>query len=714
MSIHGRRIALAVVMLTAGLNMSAGNTYSRKVDTSIGTSGVGLSAGFNYPGAVYPGGMVQFTPTFFARQRGFVVNQLSGAGCRHLGNFPMLPVSGEIVDSPEWMMNNTLTIEDKETCAGYYESVVADSTVVEITASKRTGMARIKFPDGGGKASVILGSGIAATPIEVAAAYVTGPSSCEGYAEGGNFCGARTPYKVYFVAEFDHKASAVGSWKEDVLKKGSTFAEGSCSGLYFTFDVAKGESVSYKFAISYVSMENAKENLKAENPGWDFEGLRNSAEDAWDRLLGKIEVTGSNPDRITQFYTNLYHAFLHPNICNDVNGEYMGADFKIHKSSRDHYTSFSNWDTYRGQFQLFSILEPEVASLAVLSLKDFAEQSGAFPRWVMANVETGIMQGDPTTALIASGWAFGARAYDPDEIFKWMRVNAEKSGAKSQDIEERPGLEQYMNKGWYDASVALEYTSADFAIGQFALRACGDEFSSWYYFDRARNWKNLFNPETGWLQSRDPDGNWKPLSEDWRESTYTNYFWAVPYNLKGLIDTIGAKEAERRLDQLFVRLDANYSQEWYACGNEPSFHIPWVYDWLGKPYKTSKTVNRLINEMYHSGSDGLPGNDDLGTMGSLYVFACLGMFPVIPGTGGFALNTPIFESAVIHLAKGDIVIKGGSETKIYTYALKVNGKPHNKAWLDWDDVCKGAVIEYSTSTRPDSKWAVEELPPSYE
>lgn len=710
-----RLLISAGLALAVCIQLVAGNTFSSKVNTAIGTSGVGLSAGYNYPGVVCPGGMVQFTPTFFARQRGFVVNQLNGAGCSHLGNFPMLPVLGAVKDSPEWMMNNTVTIEDIVTTAGYYKALVGDSVEVEVSATRRTGMARMTFPDNSGKASVIIGSGIAANPIEVAAAFMTSPSSMEGYAEGGNFCGTRTPYKVYFVAEFDAEAVEYGSWKDADLKQGSTFAEGSCSGMYFTFDLSGGRTqIGYKFAISYVSMENAKTNLAAENPGWDFDGVRTSAEDAWDRILGKIEVCGTDPDRTTQFYTNLYHAMIHPNICNDVNGEYMGADFKVHRSSRDHYTSFSNWDTYRGQFQLYSILDPEAASLAVLSLKDFAEQSGALPRWVLANVETGIMQGDPTTALIASGWAFGARAYDPHAVFEWMKVNADKPGAKSQDIEERPDLDQYLDKGWCGASVALEYTSSDFAIGQFALHACGDEFASWYYFDRARKWKNLFNPETGWLQSRDAEGKWKSLGDDWRESTYTNYFWMVPYNLQGLIDTIGAEAAEKRLDELFVRLDANYSQEWYACGNEPSFHIPWVYDWLGRPDKTSATVRRIINEMYHSGPDGLPGNDDLGTMGALYVFSCLGMFPVIPGVGGFALNTPVFENAVIHLKKGDLVIRGGSETRIYTKSLKLNGKSYDRAWVDWKDICGGAVLEYSVSSKPGSKWATKELPPSYE
>ena len=215
----------------------------------------------------------------------------------------------------------------------------------------------------------------------------------------------------------------------------------------------------------------------------------------------------------------------------------------MHKSRSKHYTSFSNWDTYRTQIQLLSMLDPEVASDIVISHQLFAEQSGgSFPRWVMANIETGVMQGDPTPILIANAYAFGARNYDPKPIFKIMRKGAEEPGSKSQDVETRPGLKQYLDKGYYNASIQLEYTSADFAIGQFALHAVGDEFASWRYFHFARSWKNLYNSDTGWLQSRNPDGSWKSLGEDFRESTYKNYFWMVPYDIAGLVEIIGGKE----------------------------------------------------------------------------------------------------------------------------------------------------------------------------
>ena len=682
---------------------SAGSNYSRQVNTLIGTKGVGLTSGYLYPGATYPYGMVQFTPSYFSKRSGFVINQLSGGGCEHMGNFPTFPVKGKLKMSPDNILNYRINISEEKGHAGYYEAMVQEDIKAKLTVTERTGMASYEYPADQQYGTVIIGGGISATPIEQAAIVITAPNKCEGYAEGGNFCGLRTPYKVYFVAEFDTDALESGTWKRNELKPNTTFAEGEYSGVYFTFDVNKKKNIQYKIGVSYVSVENARENLKAENTGWDFLQIQNQAESKWNHYLGKIEVEGTNPDRTTQFYTHLYRSFIHPNVCSDVNGEYMGADFKVHKSRSKHYTSFSNWDTYRTQIQLLSILDPEVVSDIVISHQLFAEEAGgAFPRWVMANIETGVMQGDPTPILISNAYAFGARNYDPKPIFKTMRKGAEEPGAMSQEVEARPGLKQYLDKGYYNASIQLEYTSADFAIAQFALHAVGDEFASWRYFHFARSWKNLYNPETGWLQSRNPDGSWKPLTEDFRESTYKNYFWMVPYDIAGLIEIIGGKAAaEKRLDEFFTRLDAGYNDAWFASGNEPSFHIPWIYNWVGTPYKAQEIINRVLNEQYSSKIDGLPGNDDLGTMGAWYVFACIGLYPEIPGVGGFTVNTPIFSSVKVHLKKGDMVIKGGSEKNIYIKSMKLNGKPYDSTWIDWDQLNNGATIEYTTSSKPD-------------
>ena len=698
-----------------GNNWTDDKNYAEEVNTLIGTKGLGLASGYLYPGATYPFGMVQFTPSYFSKSAGFVINQLSGAGCDHMGNFPTFPVKGKLQASPENILNYRINISKEQGHAGYYEATVQEDIRAHLTVTERTGMAKYEFPANQTMGTVIIGGGISATPINQAAIVITAPNRCEGYAVGGNFCGLPTPYKVYFVAEFDKGAVEFGTWKQKELKPNTTFAEGECSGVYFTFDLDKKKDIQYKIGVSYVSVDNARKNLRMENAGWNFDEIRGEAEKSWNHYLSKIEVEGDNADRITQFYTHLYRTMIHPNVCSDVNGEYMGADNRVYKSRSKQYTSFSNWDTYRTQIQLLAMLEPDVTSDIVISHQDFAEQSGgAFPRWVLANVETGVMQGDPTPILISNAYAFGARNYDPRPIFKTMRTNAEIPGAKSQNIEERPGLKQYLEKGYYNASEQLEYTSSDFAIGQFALRAIGDEFSAWRYFHFARSWKNLFNPETGWLQSRNSDGSWKPLSEDFRESTYKNYFWMVPYDIAGLVEMIGGKKnAEQRLDEFFQRLDANYNDAWFASGNEPSFHIPWIYNWVGCPYKTQTVVNRILNEQYSGKIDGLPGNDDLGTMGARYIFACIGLYPEIPGIGGFTINTPIFSSVKIHLKNGSIFIKGGSEKNIYIKSLKVNGVLYNSTWINWDELSNGATLEYQTSGKADLKWGTKVLPPSF-
>lgn len=694
---------------------TADTDYARKVNTMIGTKGVGWASGYMYPGATYPFGMVQFTPSYFSKKSGFVINQLSGGGCDHMGNFPTFPVKGKLTMSPDNILNYRVNISEEKGIAGHYEAMVQEDVKAELTVTERTGMARYQYPQDENYGTVIIGGGIAATDINNAAIVITCKNTCEGYAEGGAFCGYPTPYKVYFVAEFDTEAAEAGTWKGEKLMSNTTFAEGKNSGVFFTFDLSKKRQIQYKIGVSYVSVENARENLKAENTQWNFDAIRDQAVAKWNDYLGRIDVKGENPDRITQFYTHLYRTLIHPNVCNDVNGEYMGADFKVHKTRSKHYTSFSNWDTYRTQIQLLSMLDPDVASDVVISHQLFAEQAGGgFPRWVMANIETGIMQGDPTPILISNAWAFGARNYDPRPILKTMQYGAETPGAKSQEIEVRPGLQQYLDKGYYNASEQLEYTSADFAIARFALLACRDEFSSWRYYHFARSWKNLYNPETGWLQSRRADGSWKPLSDDFRESTYKNYFWMVPYDLAGLIETMGGKAAaEKRLDDLFRKLDASYNDDWFAAGNEPSFQIPWIYNWVGRPDKAQAIINKVLNEQYSSKDNGLPGNDDLGTMGAWYVFACIGLYPEIPGVGGFSINTPIFSSIKIRLKNGELIIKGGSEKDIYIKSLKIDGKPYESTWVDWDAISKGATFEYSTSGKPNLQWGIKIAPPSY-
>nr|WP_319510293.1 GH92 family glycosyl hydrolase [uncultured Draconibacterium sp.] len=723
------RLILLIVSVTS-VTVSCKKTieepnYSNLANTLLGTKGKGfgeaqryLEAGYTFPGPMRPFGMVQFTTTFFDPDKGFVINQMSGAGCHNMGNLPMLPVPGELNTSPNDMMGFSPEIQIQEAHAGYFDANLFKQINCQLTVTEHTGLARIIFNEAE-KGTIVIGTGINSTEISEANVKITGPNSFEGVADGGNFCGANSKYNIYFVGEFSKPASTFGSWKKDVLQESKNETEGSNSGVYFTFD--KGdEPVLYKVGISYVSLDNAKLNLETENPGWDFEKIRRQAEKEWNNLLGLIEVDGASEDKIIQFYSHLYHCFAHPSVFNDVNGEYIGADFTVHTiEDGNYYTAYSNWDTYRTQIQLLSMLVPEKASEMVSSLLTFAEQSGGgLPRWVCANFETGIMQGDPSAALICNAYAFGAKSFDTSKAMEIMRLGAEVPGTASQGIETREQLDQYLDRGYIwdlmGASKLLEYTSADFAIAQFARQAFQDEALYDAYLKRSQKWKNIFNPETNWLQSRNEDGSWKPQTEDWREASYKNYFWMVPYDLKTLTDTIGGAEvAEKRLDEFFTKLNANYHEEFFAAGNEPSFQSPWSYNWIGNPAKTQETVRRIINEQYSNNANGLPGNEDMGAMGAWYIFANLGLYPMAPGVDGFSVNGPSYERIKIHLGSGnELLIEGGSEQNKYTDGLEVNGKTWNSTWLPLKEIENGGKLQFRMSSTT-SVWGATETPPSF-
>ena len=703
-----------IVLFISCINVNA-QDYSKLVDTQIGSEGSGLGCGFNYIGASYPFGMVQFTPSFFSPHKGFVVNQLSGAGCPHMGNVPVLPVAGSIEKSPNSMDGFSKYEKITKSHAGFLAVEMKDKTEAKLTVNKRSGIAQFKFNKNSSKGSVIIGSGVSSTFVENSLIKITSNSTCEGFADGGEFCGSKTPYRIYFAVAFNKEASEIGTWIGDALLKDSKHGFGKNSGAYFTFNTHENSEVNYRIAVSYVSIENAKENLNVDKIANDFEGYKSNAENSWNETLGKIVVETKNEDRKTQFYTHLYHSLIHPNIVSDVNGEYMGADFKVYKAKGEaQYSSFSVWDTYRTQAQLVAMLYPNESSDMMQSLVDFADQSGGYGRWILANIETGIMQGDPTPILIANSYVFGATNFDVEKAYYYMKRGATIPLLRSQNQEIRPYLTEYLRDGHTFASMTLEYTSADFAIGQFAKQALNNNEDATYFTKRSQNWKNIYNPKNNWLNSRHSNGDWKNIEHDWREATYKNYFWMVPYNLETLIDTIGGKQvAEKRLNTFFKRLDASYEDDWFAAGNEPDFQAPWIYNWTSTPYKTSEVVHRVFNEMYTSKPTGLPGNDDLGTMGAWYVYASIGMYPMIPGIAGFSISTPQFEKVTINLPKGVLTINGGSSEAFYIKNLKLNAKNYNSTWIDWGTIKNGGELDFKTSKKPNKNWGKNETPPSF-
>ena len=694
-----------------------GQQYYNYVDTKIGSKGTGLACGYNFVGPTYPFGMVQFTPSFFSPNRGFVITQLNGAGCSNMGNFPILPISGKLNVSPNDMNGYEKYEKIRNSTAGHLSLSMKDNIDVDLTVSKRSGVAKFDFSESA-LGTLVVGSGInssESTKIKDAYIKITSPNSVEGYTQGGDFCGTEIDYKIFFAAEFSHDAIECGTWKDKKIFQ-KKLMKGGNSGAYFTFNTSIDKDIIYQIAISFVSIENAKENLRSEKQFADFDFCKKETQKIWDKNLSKIIIKSNSKDKLTQFYTHLYHSMIHPNIVSDINGEYMGADYNIKRveKGRDHYSSFSVWDTYRTQGQLVAILFPKESSDMMESLVNFAKEAGGYGRWILANIETGIMQGDPTPILISNSYAFGGDDFDVESAYKYMKKGALQLRLKSQKQEIRPYLNEYINYGHTFASMSLEYCSSDFAIAQFAKNAMSNNVDYLFFKKRSQNWKNLYNPKTKWLNSRYPNGVWKNKTHDWREGTFKNYFWMVPHNLRTLIDTIGGNDfAEKRLDSLFTRLDADYHQDWFAAGNEPDFQVPWIYNWIKKEQKTNDVINRIIDEMYSSEEDGLPGNDDLGTMGAWYVFASLGLYPLIPGVGGFSTNIPQFVESKITLGNGNILnISKDDANGKFLNKMELNKVPLESSWVSWSKIKLGGEMKFFTSNFI-SKNSFTKEPPSF-
>ena len=694
-----------------------GQQYYNYVDTKIGSKGTGLACGYNFVGPTYPFGMVQFTPSFFSPNRGFVITQLNGAGCSNMGNFPILPISGKLNVSPNDMNGYEKYEKIRNSTAGHLSLSMKDNIGVDLTVSKRSGVAKFDFSESA-LGTLVVGSGInssESTKIKDAYIKITSPNSVEGYTQGGDFCGTEIDYKIFFAAEFSHDAIECGTWKDKKIFQ-KKLMKGKNSGAYFTFNTSIDKDIVYQIAISFVSIENAKENLRSEKQFADFDFCKKETQKIWDKNLSKIIIKSNSKDKLTQFYTHLYHSMIHPNIVSDINGEYMGADYNIKRveKGRDHYSSFSVWDTYRTQGQLVAILFPKESSDMMESLVNFAKEAGGYGRWILANIETGIMQGDPTPILISNSYAFGGDDFDVESAYKYMKKGALQLRLKSQKQEIRPYLNEYINYGHTFASMSLEYCSSDFAIAQFAKNAMSNNVDYLFFKKRSQNWKNLYNPKTKWLNSRYPNGVWKDKTHDWREGTFKNYFWMVPHNLRTLIDTIGGNDfAEKRLDSLFTRLDADYHQDWFAAGNEPDFQVPWIYNWIKKEQKTNDVINRIIDEMYSSEEDGLPGNDDLGTMGAWYVFASLGLYPLIPGVGGFSTNIPQFVESKITLGNGNILnISKDDANGKFLNKMELNKAPLESSWVSWSKIKFGGEMKFFTSNSSRKNNFTKE-PPSF-
>jgi len=698
--------------------------------------GPGFDSGNVFPGAAFPRGMVQWSPDttnspggyryFQSTIYGFSLTHFSGRGCSAYQDVPFMPVIGPVTTSPAQSLAyaSHFSHANESASPGYYRVYLDNSIDVALTVTSRSGFGQFTYPHSTA-ATMLINTGGSATgnSDNGTGIQVIGNDRVVGSASSGHFCGRANIYTVYFAAIFDHPFISLGTWNGPGVTPDVRTASGGHSGAYVTFDTTQNPLVQVKVGISFVSVANAYANVLAENPAWNFDSIHQEARAAWNAHLGLIQVAGGTFAERRTFYTALYHTFFHPNVFNDVNGQYLGFDQEVHTArGYTQYENFPGWDMYRSLISLLALLEPRETGDMMQSLVADAQQGGGgLPRWQVANDNSAGMVGDSQDVVIADSYAFGVRNFDMQGAWQAMNAGASDPNTHSGRYVVREGLNDYLHLGYVStqigasASATLEYAIDDFAIAQYA-RALGKMDAYHTYLQRSQNWQYLFNPATGYIEPRNSDGtfiaNFNPTSTNgFAEGDGIQYTWLVPQDLDGLFARMGGNnEAIERLNSFFDQLDAGPTSPYAFMGNEPGFAVPWEFDVAGAPYRTQEVVRRIETQLFGAGPGGLPGNDDGGAMSSWYVFAAMGLYPEIPGVAGFLLGSPLFPSLTVHLGNGHQLhiigqgIDGSPSSMPYIQNLSLNGQNYANAWLPFAALEHGATLQFVLYNSPNLTW----------
>ena len=718
----------AVLNLTQHVNPFIGSDDSNSPDPVGGGAG-----GSTVPGPALPFGMVQFSPdTPTASPSGYrfsdtqiqeySLTHFNGAGCPNNEDIGLLPITGNIGASPGTSWTGYAATQSKASEVaqpGYYRAVESNygNTQVELTTTRRTALMRLTYPSTT-TAKVLVNTSRSATGNRSGSLSING-NTITGTFTGGGFCGSSKTYPIFFRMEFDRTPSSVGTWLGGTVSSGSTSTSGVNSGGWLNFTTTGAPVVQARIGISFVSQANAQANLAAEQPGFDFDGVRAAADTAWNTILNRVQATGGSTSDLQKFYTALYHVLLNPNIASDVNGQYRGFDNAIHTAPHPVYQNYSGWDIYRSWAALIALIAPTEASDMAKSMVLDGQQGGLLPKWSHNHNEHFVMTGDPGPVIASSLYAFGARGFDTAAALNLMNASSNGGTAQGSPIRGRQGGYVQRNYIHEDPSDSLEYSASDFAVAQFA-RALGNTALYNTYIARAQWWRNVFNTESQYIHDRNTDGTWPwPLTpgnpSGYTEGNASQYTWMVTYNFNALINLMGGRQtAIQRLDHHFTALNGGLSAPFFYIGNEPEHGVPWAYHFAAHPAGTSATVRRVMTESFTTGAGGLPGNDDLGATSAWYVWGALGMYPPTPGADTLALHGPLFPSILIDRPAGDIQINSSGTPGQYVQSLSVNGSSTQRTWLRYGDIAGGATLSYTMGSAP-SSWGTNpsDVPPSF-
>ena len=659
-------------------------------------------AGNTYPGATLPYGMVQLSPDTdsdcasgyhysHTQVLGFSHNHLSGTGCPDLGDFLVTPGIGRVEPLP-------LDHKNEKASPGYYKVVFPEQGITaELTATERVGVHRYSF------------NGPGERQIRIDASHCVGgwctPSQIVIGTEGKEITASRRV--TGWADNRDTYFSAVFS--QPFLRA----VETAPGVLTLFFDSALKQVEMYA-GLSGVSLEGARKNRLAETSDDTFDSVRVRAQAAWNQALGHIRVKGGPAD---VFYTNYYHTFLTPNRIDDADGWYRDQSATNRQVAAGHhaYSTLSIWDTFRSWNPLQTLTDPTLVNDMVVSMLDQYRCRGELPIWPLASDETGCMIGYHSVSVIADAWLRGIRGFDGEEALQAMIVSSNRNNANASELY---NAYEYIPADIKNESVSqtLEFCYDDWCIARMA-ESLGHQDIADEYDLRSLRYRNLFDPNTGFMRGRKTDGNWiEPfdplvLTREYTEANAWQYRFFVPHDMAGVEAMMGGREAlYAALDSLFT-----YSPEGnsavdpgiggligqYAHGNEPSHNMAWLFNWVGAPWRTQGIVREILTTLYTTAPDGICGNEDCGQMGAWYVLASLGLYPACPGSGQYQLTAPLFKEAEVRLGNGKTLhIKADNPELAYIASVTLNGVPVEEHYLTYEQIMDGGVLEYKLSSRP--------------
>ena len=753
---------LACLLAAPGNGAETSKNRADLPDPLVGTwSMFELSHGNTYPGVFTPFGMLGWTaqmtegngwPYQFFRETliGFMATHQPSAWMSNYGPFSLMPLTGMLQVQPSERASHFS--HENEQARPYLYSVLLDAykVKVEMAPARRGGAFRFTFPRTD-DAYVVLDAMHGGGAVEIDSENHT--------ISGRNSSGAHNSpnFAQYFVAVFDHPFARHGVWEIPENPQGRSLPNqpvaiaadgasraGNHVGAYAGFSTKAGEAVTVRIGVSLISLEQARRNLEQEMPEADFDRIAGRAKSEWEHQLAKIDVEGGTEAQRRTFYTALYHAVQFPHMLQetDASGQmvhWSPYDGKVHAGEMFADNGF--WDTFRAQFPLLALLEPKKDAEIIRAMLNAYDEGGFIPKWPNPG-ETNVMIGTHGDSVIADAYRKGIRGYDTAKAYAALRKDATEKG--SGVFQARSGIEDYIKLGYvpYDRGVresvacTLEYAYDDFAVAQMA-KALGKEEDYRLFMGRAKNYRNLYDAKTGFMRGRKADGSWiepfDPLAWGgvYTEGNAWQWLWSVQQNIPGLMELMGGKAAFiRKLDSLFTETTAfkvgGYGQVihemteakmedmgQYAHINEPVHHVAYLYDYAGQPWKTQRLVRTIEDRLYKPGPAGWLGDEDTGQMSSWYIFSALGFYPVNPGQPVYALGSPLFDRATLHLENGKSFMVEAVRTApadIYVQSATLNGKLLERAWITHEEIVSGGVLRFRLGPRPNEKWGTSGLP----